>query len=270
MSPKAVIGGSVVAQAIGRLAPPGLLGIHVNLPATVPAEVAAALASGGPPPDGLSEEERATFDKLAAGSKTGGRPYFAMLTARPQNMGYGMADSPAGLAAWMLVHGGFTQWTYQDDAERIPTKDRCSTTSRCIGLRTRGPRQEGCTGRTMEVTRQAPQRSAPPRSRFRWRSPRSLARAISAAQLGRARVPRPQLLQQGREGRPLCGLGRAGALQPRDPCGVQVGALMAIFEHVHLPSLSGATGWLNSEPLGRRAARPPARPPTRRGARQDG
>ena len=47
-----------------------------------------------------------------------------MLTARPQNMGYGMADSPVGLAAWMLVHGGFTQWTYEDDAERTPTKDQ--------------------------------------------------------------------------------------------------------------------------------------------------
>jgi pimeloyl-ACP methyl ester carboxylesterase len=115
--------GSVVAEAMGRQGPAGLLGIHVNLPATVPADVAAALAAGGPAPDGLSEEERATFDKLATGGRTGGRAYFAMLTARPQNMGYGMADSPAGLAAWMLVHGGFTQWTYEDDAERSPTKD---------------------------------------------------------------------------------------------------------------------------------------------------
>ena len=86
--------GSVVAEAMGRQAPAGLLGIHVNLPATVPVDVAAALAAGGPAPDGLSEEERATFEKLAAGIKTGGRAYFAMLTARPQNMGYGMADSP--------------------------------------------------------------------------------------------------------------------------------------------------------------------------------
>ena len=115
--------GSVVAEAMGRQAPAGRLGIHVNLPATVPADVAAALAAGGPAPDGLSEDERATFDKLATGIKTGGRAYFAMLTARPQNMGYGMADSPAGLAAWMLVHGGFTRWTYSDDADRTPTKD---------------------------------------------------------------------------------------------------------------------------------------------------
>jgi pimeloyl-ACP methyl ester carboxylesterase len=100
-----------------------LLGIHVNLPATVPADVAAALAAGGPPAPGLSEEERATFEKLAAGAKTGGRAYFAMLTARPQNMGYGMADSPAGLAGWLLVHGGFAQWMYADDAVRTPTKD---------------------------------------------------------------------------------------------------------------------------------------------------
>ena len=100
--------GSVVAEAMGRQAPAGLLG-NVNLPATVPADVAAALAAGEPAPDGLSEDERATFDKLATGSKTGGRAYFAMLAARPQNMGYGMADSPAGLAAWTLVHGGFTR-----------------------------------------------------------------------------------------------------------------------------------------------------------------
>ena len=115
--------GSVVAQAMGRQAPAGLLGIHVNLPATVPADVAAALVTGGPAPDGLSEEERATFDKLATGIRTGGRAYFAMLTARPQNMGCGMAGSPAGLAAWMLVHGGFTQWTFEDDAERSPSND---------------------------------------------------------------------------------------------------------------------------------------------------
>ena len=116
--------GSVVTEAMGRHAPSGLLAIHVNLPATVPNDVAAALAAGGPAPDGVSEEERAAFDKLAAGIRTGGRAYFAMLTARPQNMGYGMADSPAGLAAWMLVHGGFTQWTYQDDAERTPTNEQ--------------------------------------------------------------------------------------------------------------------------------------------------
>jgi pimeloyl-ACP methyl ester carboxylesterase len=59
--------GSVVAEAMGRHAPAGLLGIHVNLPATVPAEIAAAPAAGRPAPDGLTDGERATFDHLAAG-----------------------------------------------------------------------------------------------------------------------------------------------------------------------------------------------------------
>jgi pimeloyl-ACP methyl ester carboxylesterase len=46
-----------------------------------------------------------------------------MLTARPQTIGYGTADSPAFLAAWMLVHPGFTQWTFGNDPQQSPTKD---------------------------------------------------------------------------------------------------------------------------------------------------
>ena len=56
--------GSPVSSAMARLAPAGLLGIHINLPAVVPPEVAATLAAGGPAPAGLSEKERATFDVL--------------------------------------------------------------------------------------------------------------------------------------------------------------------------------------------------------------
>ena len=56
--------GSPVSSAMARQAPAGLLGIHINLPATVPPEVAAVLASGGPAPAGLSEKERAAFDSL--------------------------------------------------------------------------------------------------------------------------------------------------------------------------------------------------------------
>jgi pimeloyl-ACP methyl ester carboxylesterase len=115
--------GAVVAEAMARQAPKGLLGIHVNLPAVVPPEVDAALATGGTAPAGLSEQERAVFDSLELGGKKGGRAYFVMLTARPQAMGYGMADSPAGLAAWLLVHGGFARWKYGDDPQQSPTKD---------------------------------------------------------------------------------------------------------------------------------------------------
>jgi len=55
--------------------------------------------------------------------KQGNLAYFTMLTARPQTVGYGATDSPAGLAAWVLVHPGFAQWTYGADPEKSPTKD---------------------------------------------------------------------------------------------------------------------------------------------------
>lgn len=115
--------GAPVASAMARQAPAGLLGIHLNLPATVPPEVAAVLPVGGPPPAGLSEKERAVFDALITNAKMGNSAYFLMMTARPQTVGYGATDSPAGLAAWILVHPGFAQWTYGAEPEQSPTKD---------------------------------------------------------------------------------------------------------------------------------------------------
>jgi pimeloyl-ACP methyl ester carboxylesterase len=108
---------------LARQAPAGLLGIHINLPATLPTEVGAALGVGGPAPAGLSEKERAVFDALNAHRKTNSSAYFVMMTARPQTVGYGANDSPAGLAAWILVHPGFAQWTYGADPGKSPTKD---------------------------------------------------------------------------------------------------------------------------------------------------
>jgi pimeloyl-ACP methyl ester carboxylesterase len=113
--------GSPVCSAMARQAAAGLLGIHINLPATVPPEVAAMLPVGGPPPAGLSENERAVFDALVMNAKKGNAAYFTMMTARPQTVGYGATDSPVGLAAWILVHPGFAQWTA--DPEKSPTKD---------------------------------------------------------------------------------------------------------------------------------------------------
>jgi len=53
----------------------------------------------------------------------GGLSYLVMMGARPQAVGYGLTDSPAGLAGWMLVHGGFTKWTYGRDPKQSPTRD---------------------------------------------------------------------------------------------------------------------------------------------------
>jgi pimeloyl-ACP methyl ester carboxylesterase len=115
--------GAPVTSEMARQAAPGLAGIHLNLPATVPPEVTAALASGGPPPAGITERERAVFEALRTYRMNGGPAYFDMMTARPQTVGYGATDSPAGLAAWVLVHPGFAGWTYGDDPARSPTKD---------------------------------------------------------------------------------------------------------------------------------------------------
>ena len=115
--------GAPITSAMARQAPAGLIGIHLNLPATVPPEVAAALGGSGPVPAGLSEKERAVLESLMAYGKKGNAAYFTMMTARPQAVGYGMTDSPAGLAGWILVHPGFAQWTYGDDPKQSPTKD---------------------------------------------------------------------------------------------------------------------------------------------------
>jgi pimeloyl-ACP methyl ester carboxylesterase len=114
--------GTPISSAMARQSAPGLLGIHINLPATVPPEVAKALG-GGPLPEGLSDKERAVIEALMAYNKGGNSAYFTMLTARPQTVGYGATDSPAGLAAWVLVHPGFAQWSYGDDPAQSPTKD---------------------------------------------------------------------------------------------------------------------------------------------------
>jgi pimeloyl-ACP methyl ester carboxylesterase len=115
--------GSPISSAMARQAPAGLLGIHINLPATIPPEVAAAVGNGGPAPAGLSEKERAVFESLMTSAKKGNTAYVVMMTARPQTIGYGVTDSPAGLAAWLLGHPGFAQWTYGSDPRESPTKD---------------------------------------------------------------------------------------------------------------------------------------------------
>jgi pimeloyl-ACP methyl ester carboxylesterase len=92
--------GSPVSSAMARQAPAGLLGIHINLPATVPVDVAAVLAGGGSAPAGLSDKERAAFDSLDIFYKKS-RAYAAIMGTRPQMIGYALTDSPVGLAAFM-------------------------------------------------------------------------------------------------------------------------------------------------------------------------
>jgi pimeloyl-ACP methyl ester carboxylesterase len=113
--------GSVISDALGRLAPAGLLGIHLNMPATVPPELVKPINSGDPAPAGLSTAERGAYTSL---STFFGRnaAYGAMMVTRPQTIGYSLADSPAGTAAWMYEK--FAAWTDSDGhPERVLSRD---------------------------------------------------------------------------------------------------------------------------------------------------
>ena len=93
--------GAFVVDQMALQAPSGLLAIHTNMPATVPADVDKALVSGAPPPPGLSAEETRAYAQLARTFKQ--VDYARLMGSRPQTL-YGIADSPVGLAAWLLDH----------------------------------------------------------------------------------------------------------------------------------------------------------------------
>ncbi len=92
--------GNAVSEVMALQQPPGLLGISTNMSATVPPEIAKAMASGEPPPATLSADERRAWDQLDFFYKKG-LGYANEMALRPQTL-YAIADSPVGLAAWML------------------------------------------------------------------------------------------------------------------------------------------------------------------------
>ncbi|MBY4948362.1 epoxide hydrolase 1 [Cupriavidus respiraculi] len=116
--------GAIVADAMGRQAPPGLLGIHVNRierATTIPPEVGRALRSGDPAPATLTPEERAVFDQ-ARDFLDKGFGYAALMGTRPQTIAYGLADSPVGLAAW--IYDKLADWVFtRGDPERALGRD---------------------------------------------------------------------------------------------------------------------------------------------------
>jgi hypothetical protein len=84
------------------IAPPELIGIHTNMPATVPPDIDKAAFAGGPAPSGLSADEKHAYDQLTYFYQNG-LGYAQEMSHRPQTI-YGIGDSPVGMAAWMIDH----------------------------------------------------------------------------------------------------------------------------------------------------------------------
>jgi pimeloyl-ACP methyl ester carboxylesterase len=93
--------GAIVNDVMATQGHPELIGLHTNLPNAIPPEINKAAASGGPPPSGLSDEEKRAYETVVALYKT--IPTQLFMGAHPQTL-YGIADSPVGVAAWLIDH----------------------------------------------------------------------------------------------------------------------------------------------------------------------
>jgi pimeloyl-ACP methyl ester carboxylesterase len=103
--------GALITDFMGVQAPPGLLGIHTNMAGAIPPSIDSAAFTGAPPPEGLDEEERRSFEHVSF-FYAKGLGYAQEMGNRPQTL-YGIEDSPAGLAAWIIDHD---IWTYRQIA----------------------------------------------------------------------------------------------------------------------------------------------------------
>ncbi len=192
--------GAVVAEAMGRQAPAGLLGIHLNLPATVPPDVAAVLAGGGPAPAGLSEKERAVFDSL--------------------NTYYKMGSGPRGVDARA---SRFRAVDVRQRSPKVPDERRgagrlhavlADEQRDLVSAAVLGERrtQPCCCGRAEDRRDLAP-------GGHHGLSGGGLS---SPGDMGPARLSQPDLLPRGRQGRTLRRVGAAGAFLRRAALRLQI------------------------------------------------
>ena len=216
--------GALVTDLMGRQAVEGLVGYHLNL-------LTAVLAIGDHLPK-ESEQERAAAEAVAT-FRQDGFGYFLEMATRPQTIGYSLLDSPVGLAAWLLDHDTDSYYKISRafvDGEPVGNLTRESivdnitlywlTGTAAVG----GPVVLG--GRT-SAGRSACERPGSSGGHRAGRLHDVPRRDLGfPAQLGRGGLPRPRLLQRGRQGRPLRRLGGAGALLRRGAGRIPVASLI--------------------------------------------
>ena len=113
--------GAIISEVMAVQAPPGLLGIHINMPGTVPPSVLRLIRNGDPAPSSFSDAEKVAFAGVNAFYKKG-FGYAEMMNTRPQTIGYGLSDSPVGLAAFF--YDKFATWTDSGgEPERVLTRN---------------------------------------------------------------------------------------------------------------------------------------------------
>ena len=214
--------GAFVVDQMGLQAPAGLLGIHTNMPATVPADIDKALLAGRPAPSGLSVEEQRAYEQLVRTFKQ--VDYARLMGSRPQTL-YGIADSPVGLAAWLLDH---------NDADGQPAATIAAALNRTTSTTGELTRDEILDNITLYWLTN----TGVSASRLYWEYKGgffntkgvSIPVAVSVfpgeqyeapTELDRAGVSETHLLQQAQQRRAFCGLGTAATLFRRGSRGLQ-------------------------------------------------
>jgi hypothetical protein len=111
--------GAIISEVMAVQAPKGLMGIHINMPGTVPPTVLRLIRNREPVPSSFSDAEKIAFAGLEYFYRKG-FGYAEMMNTRPQTLGYALADSPVGMLAFF--YDKFTEWTYGRDPEKALTR----------------------------------------------------------------------------------------------------------------------------------------------------